>query len=437
MFFTAHNNPNRLIQIALLIVLFFGIVSCEQETENTIVNSANFDIPVVTTTNQAVSLISLSHSQGSQVQWTVSDGNVYELPQASHTFASAGKYTILLEVFLNNKLNSSIEKQIEVLDNGSILKSDSYLKANYAVFTGQSILLSVNKSGQSGEIAKEIFYLLNTKLKAENRFENTADLKESLGESNFLGDSILAINMTETGSKSFLFYKSSDQNDLFETSQSNPIDYNEGILFTGFNAQGNFKIDFFDETRIKVWTKVFSQPNASTKPFLFNLNNKLYYLNFNASEKTVFIEKFKNPSVVFESKTIPLSETEMEWDQLLFVIKNPLQNSIDFAVYSKKNNTTSLYRFDENCALSKIGGIDKYFAVHPENDLLGESFLVKDGNKLIRYNTNWNFIEEKAVSERDFGYCQLGDNLYMVFENLSTGQIRLSYIDKHFNPVFF
>lgn len=99
--------------------------------------------------------------------------------------------------------------------------------------------------------------MLNTKLKAENRFENTADLKESLGESNFLGDSILAINMTETGSKSFLFYKSSDQNDLFETSQSNPIDYNEGILFTGFNAQGNFKIDFLMKHALKYGQKYF------------------------------------------------------------------------------------------------------------------------------------------------------------------------------------
>ncbi len=432
--FTPHTTPNKLCQVALIVVLFFSIVSCEQEIENTLVNSAYFEIPVYATKNQPIRLISQAHTSESRVQWTISDGNVYQDALSSHSFTTAGKYTILLEVFSNNRLSASLEKQIEVLENGSILKSDSYQVANYAVFTGHSILISVT---QSGEMAKDIFYLFDTKLQQEGRFENSEDLKTSLGESNFLGDSILAINMAESGTTSFLFYKSSDKQDLNEISKNKLIDYNKGILFTGLNAQGDFKIDFFDETRNKIWTKVFPKPIESTQPFLFNLNDRLYYLNFNPSEKTVFIEKFKNPSVVFNSKSISISETGIEWDELLFVIKNPSQNSIDFAVYFKENNTTALYRFDENCALSKIGTIEKYFSGEPENDLQGESFLVKEDNKLLRYNSNWNLIEEKTISEQDFGYCQLGDNLYMVFENLNTGQIRLSYIDKHFNPVFF
>lgn len=58
-------------------------------------------------------------------------------------------------------------------------------------------------------------------------------------------------------------------------------------------------------------------------------------------------------------------------------------------------------------------------------------------NTITKYNCNWDVLAETEKATSDIGICPIGENLILLYENLPSGNIRLSYLDKHLQPVFF
>ena len=170
--------------------------------------------------------------------------------------------------------------------------------------------------------------------------------------------------------------------------------------------------------------------------FLSNLNNRLFYLSFDKNSDIAHIEKFRNPSVMFEQNSFSFN-TDASNREELFAFKNPVSNTISFAVFCNQSQKTTIYEVNESCELSITTSMNERFNGTPQFCTTNGSVIVKGENNIVKYSSNWEVIAEKEISYSDFGINQLGDNLLLLYENLPNGEVRRSFVDKHFQQVLF
>lgn len=420
--------PKYRTSFSQFVIALFSIVilfSCEVEDYETEISSLDFEISQSITLGETIILEAEFQGDFDSFEWIVSDGSIYQGLNSKHIFSNSGFFTITLNAYNNDVLVSSHEQTVQVLCEAKTL--ELYGRVNKALYTeGKIVLNTINENGETQ------FLFLNEELVLEKEVASIKELSLELETALNIGDSVLAFNQFNTPGYSYMQLKSTNELNK-ATSQADFIDYNNGLIYLQRNSNNQLFIDYYNEFSEKLWTKSFGTQSGISSEHVFSLNNQLFYLSFTNGE--LYIEKFKNPSVVFQQKTI--SFNTQTTSEIIFVSTNSIFNTIHFGLYNAATSVTSIYTVDENCSVQlakEINGkmqIDSQF-ITPTGDIVAVS-----DNMILKYDNKWDVLAEAEKVSTDIGVCQIGENLILLYENLPSGNIRLSYLDKHLQPVSF
>lgn len=433
----ANLNKNRFIKLFqhnLLVAIFVLTISCEQE--ELVFNPADlqFELPQFSLVDEALPLICLTESYNT-VTWQISDGASYNSKSITHTFSKPGNYTIILTAFRNNKAIGSVSRTIEVFLNHRTFQANNGFFAKRCFYSQNKIIL---EGYQTDFENGELFYLVfDQQLNCIDTIATIDDFTKELSSVFEFENIAFGINSNDDGSTSMFKLKSSGLSEGISSIPLNTeiINYSKGYVHYYEKGSSDFLVNYYDDNLNKLWTKTFSSENAADKKYLFNINDKLFYISFDKNYDSLYIKKFKNISLDYNQSSISLG-CNAESRQILFAFANIAQNAISLAVYSKEKDITSFYTIDENCNLINVKNISGYFNHTPVELQVDGSIITCSDNKLRKYTADWNLVAEKNMSDSKFGIGKIGCNLYLIFENLPEG-LRLSYVDKHLANVNF
>jgi hypothetical protein len=417
--------------ICLLFSLIALLFSCDQEGQDQYGTLSIDEISSVYYAEEPFSL-HVQSERLSKIIWQISDGSEYEGSEIQHMFQESGTYQIKITGFRSNQAIDSTSYFVDVKyrDRSVQLKKNFYaIRAK--VLNSNAIIVEGIFEGEN--ITKFMKFDLN--LNYSGFSEGTDPIDNDIFDNIRLGDEVFSLgNINNIVNENLL--KSSDENlipDVFYRQEI--LKYASGVIHYHHDNQSNLLVDFYNSDFTKLWTKTFSGINKAREKFIFNNQDKLFYLSFDANGDKIFIEKFKNVSLYYKSKTYELGVDAID-REILFAVYKPYSNIIDLAVYSHKTGSTYFFSINENCELIRKGKTETYLHGRITYTLTDGSVFVKQENKLIKFDNNWNLLSEINIDANYFDMFQLGDNQYLVCESQSNS-LRLSYVDKHLNEVIF
>jgi hypothetical protein len=426
----------------ILSILFIGLILSSCQTNDIIPESAqtSFEVPDFLSVGEEFELLAQIDGSYDALEWTLSDGTFSTESKLSHTFEKSGSYSIQLKTFSNGIETSSTNKSIDVFNSHKFLSSELPVYAKDVFYVENKIIISAVKQvsdSKTHEIKyKSTFFLLDDKLNLISEIASPEEISDNLNSFLSLGDSILAFNNSYAGGLSYYNYKSAGTSDGMTAQTNSLVNYNNGFVYLRNEGNSGFYIDFFNESLEKLWTKSYDEKNTNNSRYLFNLNNRLYYLSFDKNSDKAYIKKFKNQSVAFQNNEFSLNTSASNREEL-FAFNNPISNNITFAIYCKESLKTSIYTVNEDCSFELTRFIDGRFDASPKFCTSNGSVVTTNNTRIVKYNSNWDVVAEKELTHSNFSINQLGDNLYLLCENLPSGIISVSFIDKHLKPILF
>lgn len=418
---------SKLTQLLLAVTVFSLLLACSEMEEPVLINQLDFEIEEIVKVGDEV-ILETNSEDFETLEWTISDGSSYQGDEVVHTFSNSGRYLVTLSAYRNGQVVLAKEKIIEVLGSHKLLQLEENQIVQKAIFTeGRIVLNSINSQNQSS------FLFVNNQLEVIKEVYGVEGINSELETAFSLGDSIIAFSEKTTQSYTYLKYKSSVEGAA--SVNSGFINYNNGIIRSQTNCQNQLYIEYFTASTEKLWSKTFKSNESKGSAHLCSLNSRLYYLNFSGTEDAVYIEKFNNPSVIFKKENQILS-SDTKAREVLFVADNPIVSTITFALYSAEEDVSTIYSVDEACTIRIVTQMPGRFEISSKEVSSVGDFTVTADNMVAKYSRDWELLAEYPVSSNSFGTCQLGDNLILLYENLPSGSIRLSYLNKNLEPVY-
>ena len=130
---------NSILKISLAIVIVFFLSGCEKE-EISSPENISFELPEISYVGESINLLASTIGYD-EVEWTISDGSIYNQPEIDHSFSKSGNYTIKLTVYSNHKQVASVSKSIYILYNHKLIQSEN----QFLAVRGKSLLCSQTK----------------------------------------------------------------------------------------------------------------------------------------------------------------------------------------------------------------------------------------------------------------------------------------------------
>jgi hypothetical protein len=424
------------IKIATNYTFLLGVISiffssCEKD-ENYPVGSLMIDnIENVYYAEEPVTLA--TNTRGlTQFIWKISDGQTYEGTSIEHIFAHSGVYEIKLYGYLGSQLVDSSIYSVHVRYKFRTINRESTFYALRSTTTKKNTI--VVEGLYDGEYETK-FLEFDQNLNFIGEYDNQGSFGNTLFNNVQLGEETISLDND---------YRGVINNDLKTSSEyilpdnyysQEVMKYASGLIHYFQNDNSDFQIDFYNTEYNKLWTKTFSGIGKADEKYVFNNEDKLFYISFAKQDDKVCIEKFKNISLSYQSKSFELGINAPD-RQILFATYKPGTKTIDLAVYSKSKNITRIYAIDEDCNLSLSVEINHFIDGKVRYALSNGDVFFKSKDKITKYNNNWSVLEETNLDNQYFDIFQMGDNQYLVCESLAHG-IRLSYVNKHLEPVIF
>ncbi len=418
-------------RILPVLLLVSSILSCQKEEIFEPIDITT-DIPEISYAYEPLQLACVSGDM-SDVRWEISDGSSYSGTEITHTFNYSGTYNIKISVYKENIEVSSITKEILIVYRYRTYLSDQNFHSlrAYRASDGSIILDGYIESSES--TIKSAFLVLDEKLAIIDTLYDYVDVINRLKKVVQINGSFYLLNEESTESNSAYPFKTSSSSENNITTQV--FNYASGLIHYYSAADASLYADFYDKNLQRLWSKKLSAGNTSENTYLFNIEDILYYISFDNTTDSLYIEKFKNVSVSLQKEAyslgIPASDRE-----ILFVFNIPFNNTIALGIYSKSANKTIFYSIDKYCGLNYSAEKEGLFNEVPLVSLENNSFITKNGNKLSKFSSSWETQYERTLETDDFGICKVGSNLFLLFENLPQG-LRLSYIDNHLDTVSY
>ena len=416
-----------------IFVLAFLLSSCEKDQQITYASATEVIIPEKALVGESFILEAHVSETIDAIEWYISDGSSYADAKVNHVFQNSGEFTIICQTYSEGIQQSRFEKQITAFSEKTYLNTEDYITAQDILYIDGQLILSASRHNNQNNSKTSVYYLLNDRFETEKEMSEARQITELFSGAVNFGDTLIAINSAENKNAFFLQNKSSGSVSQ-KSGNSGILSFNKGYIQSRINSSGAYVLDYFDRDLRKLWTKSFTDGFSTTQRFIVNLNNRLFYTAFNPQTGRAFIEEFTNPSVVFGDKTIDFGNTN---GIITFAFANPVSEEICYLLYNESEDNTSIYTLDDQLNLVRVATYAGNISGTVESILPDGSVILKQENQITRYTANWEQIALSEQERSDFGICQMGDNLFVLFENLPSGQVTLSFVDKHLQPVYF
>jgi hypothetical protein len=389
-------------------------------------------LPDVFSVGSEIQLTAEISSDFDNAEWTISDGTRLTGKSVNHIFQRAGIYEISLSIYSEGIQVSESHQRLKVKNKFITLENAEPISANNVLYSENKIIISASVNNSN----KNIYYLLDDKLNIIKKVSELEELPEQFYGMDSFGDSILSFSIPSSSEIQYYQLKSTLNNSIENQYRGNLVSYNNGFLYSRKSANGAYLIDFYNDANEKLWTKEFPENDLASSNYIFNLNNRVVYLGFSRYTDDAVIIKFKNPSVLFNWNNFSLN-IEVTNREELFAFKNTSDNTINFGVYDSGKEITTLYAIDENCNTTKVNSISGRLNGSPEFCTSIGHIVFKSGGEVLKLNSEWEIVATKNLFSENSGIHQLGDNMYLIYENLPQGEVRISLVNKHFEDILF
>jgi hypothetical protein len=415
---------NRIFKLFVLSIL---VISCEKEDALFEATNIDFVLPQFTYVGQPVDL-TISAAEFDNASWKIGDSTELSDNTITYTFDKPGDYKIDLTVYKNRVPVGSKSKILTVLSRVKIITFNNPFHAVRGFTASQNKIVLEgffqNQPTQRDYLVFDYqFNCLDTLSYSELIASN---LINSISVNNNLFQFDAAIQSQGSGMETES-QKLSEEN--LTENYDNLISYADGYVNYRNDSENGFLVDYYSKDLTKLWTKYFSVGYESKEDFLFNLNDKLYYLSFNKTNNDLYIENFKNISLTYHSINFTIGSVAEDLS-ILFAVGNAHSQSISVGVYSKSGDKSYIYAIDADCNVSQLKTIEGYFSSKVQYTLVDGSMITKEGFSVSKYSDSWEKLNAKTMETEDFGVCQIASNLFLVFSNTAEG-LGLSYIDKN------
>jgi hypothetical protein len=415
----------------LLIKLFVFallLISCEKDdsyNDNLVID---FTIPQYIYAGQQIDL-SVQPDGLDNAVWNIEASVISSDFEMFYTFDKPGNYKIELTVYKNRVPVGCKSKIVTVLSRDKIYisKNPFYAVKGFAANQNHFVLEGYFKNQTEEKIVYLVFdYKLNCVDTLDYNQLISSDLINaiSINENSFKFDG----NGTESNSSTELKSTYPGESST-NTVANNLISYSNGYVNYHQENELGFVIDYYNSDLTKLWTKYITDNSSSAAKYLFNLNEKLYYISFDSYSDALDIESFKNISLSYNKVNYPFNNGAGD-KSVLFAMNNSALNKISLGLYSKAANTSYLFDIDADCNLSLSKSVSGNFQSKIQYTLVDGNIIAINGNKLCKYSGSWDLVNEKTMDTVDFGVCSLSCNLFLIFSNTIEG-LRLSYVDKN------
>ena len=367
----------------------------------------------------------------SHVVWEISDGSFYKSSTANHTFLSSGDFEIKAIAYQDGIKKDSSIQYISVYTSTHLIK----LENNFYSLRGR---LYNNEIIVEGIFDNEDH---SSYLKFDMNFNllGIYDSEESLGTEVFtnivINGDVFSFNDDNTGVKSTGLKSTEGVFNPEDFLSPELINYSRGLAHYFEDENSDFKVEYYSTELNLLWTKTFSGVGKDDKKFIFNIDDKLFYISFEKDSDILNIEKFKNISLSYISENWNLGIPAID-REILFATKNEVKKIIELAIFSKASNSTMIFSIDEACNLNLIKEFPGMLEGKPVHNRLDGSCIIKSGDSVLKYDSNWNLTNVHSLNSTYASINQLGENLYLVCESTESG-VRLSYLDKNLQKVAF
>ncbi len=408
----------RIIVISLIVFLF---ASCEKDIVKPEAYSADFTVSSILFSGESFSVEVSNTGSISNLEWVISDGSVYYTDAIQHTFNESGDYTITLNCYSNNNLVSTVTKSVSVLSIGKTFSAEGSLSVTDVSYTNGNIILNMCETLESDNTSEKAYYV-------------------------YTFDTELTLISKEKSSSAIETYSESDMTcvlDEFEVisftggnSASQQMIYKSGVIIASMNENNEVKVSYLNESYEKLWTKEFPRNTFSGAAYLTSLDEKLFFICFNDTMDSIYIEKFSNPSIVYNQKTLSLDDL-LSGVELLFSFVNANTQEIQFGVYQKETDRSAVFSMDASFNLNVPLVVEGYFDATIEDVSDKGMVLLRNSNQIYSYTSDWELSASTELDSDSYGICPIGENFSLLYENLSDGTVQLSFLDKHLNQVAF
>jgi hypothetical protein len=423
-FLSGNGWANRIFKLFVLSIL---VISCDREDVLFEAANIDFDLPQYMYVGQPVDL-TVSTTEFDNASWKINDTSELFDNAITYTFNRPGDYKIDLTVYKNRVPVGSKSKILTVLSREKVIPSDNPFHAvrGFAVNQNKIVLEGFfqNETDQRSYLVFDYqFNCLDTLSYSELIASN---LLNSISVNNNLFQFDAAIQSQGSGMETESFKLSGDN---LSENTDNLISYAGGYINYYSDPDKGLIIDYYSKDLTKLWTKYFSVGYDSKADFLFNLNDKLYYLSFNKTNNDLYIENFKNISLTYHSINFNIGSVADDLS-ILFAVGNAHSQTISVGVYSKSEDKSYIYEINADCNVKLLKTITGYFESKIQCSLVDGSMITREGFSVSKYSDDWKKLNAKTMETEDFGVCQIASNLFLVFSNTGAG-LSLSYIDKN------
>lgn len=402
------------------------VISCDREEFNPEFSDINFDLPQYVYVGEQLDL-TYSSGEFNKVIWEIGNHENYSGFLVSYTFDKPGDYKIKLTVFKDQLPAGSISKTLTVLTPEKAINSNNPFRAirGFAANNNRVILEGYFTGTPSDKI---LYLVLDYKLNCIDTLDYNGLISEGLIDAisindNFYSFSTLGTNPLDDFNSS-QFISGSNSNGRL-------MSYSDGYINYRFDERTGFVLDYYNKELTKLWSKYF--PATSLVSFLFNLNEKLYYIYFDKGSDVLFIENFKNISLSYCKVEYPIENLANDIS-VLFAIKNPAWDKICVGIYSREKDMSYIFDIDANCNLTLRKSIPGKFNKKIQFTVADGSIIACSASKIYKYSGDWDLQNEITIGCEEFGICTMASNLLLIFKNTSNG-ITFRYVDKHLNDV--
>ena len=377
--------------------------------------------------------LTCSTSDSTDIRWNISDGSSYTGKSINHTFQNSGHYSVRVSVYNGNVLESEYSKEIYVLFKDKIYSADKFHAIRSIYANDKSIILE-GYFQKSENTTQSAFLIIDETLNIIDTLYSYQDVLSRISDVVQIGNSVYALN-DETGNTTGYPFKTAESTGSSYEPVTQVFNYASGLIHYYSESTSQFYVDYYDYNLNLLWEKEISTTNCSDNSCLFNINNSLFFISFDKTSDKLYVNKFKNVSISIEEKEYSLGISAAD-RQVLFILNKPFNNLISIAVYSKSENKTLIYTIDEDCNFNKTSEVQGLFNQIPVISLENNTVITSYGNTISRYNQLWEKTNSKSLETSNYGLCKIGDNLFMLFQNLPGG-LKLSYINSNLEDVTF
>ncbi|MBN2485492.1 MAG: hypothetical protein JXB34_05935 [Bacteroidales bacterium] len=408
------------------VLIAFVTVSCEYGNFDNGLMPIDFKLPEHSYVGEPIEL-KFTETIGYEVIWEIDDTISITGSDVAYSFNTAGNHKISLSVFGKDGTAGKTTKYI-----GLIYKQKLYCSDNKFIgtnsFTANSLFYLKGYFANSPQNSNN-YLVFDSRLNCiDTLLYDDIDTEGFIGEF-YAENNVNNFPLSYTRMANGLEAQNGSMGAITGGNSSFVMAYSGGFVLCRKLESSEMQVEFYKNQQLKLWSMCFNGYNKSDDKFVFNLNEKLYYISFDNRLDTVFIENFKNVSLYYKSAEHLISNIEGAKDVLL-AFKNNARNYISFALYSSQGHKSYFYEIDSDCNLkfraSKAGRFDEIV----QFVLADGSIITRAENKIRKYTPQWELVSEKQIESQSYGFCKWASNLFVVYEN-TAGGLKLSLTDKN------